>query len=184
MPTFNNVKLARPDLVIDPIHDDRHQLRDVPFARESVPYLVHLPDEGIALFTYTWVNKDHEAGALIAIFGPGVDDDLIEIAIPERPIGPDMKFDSWELDGFLMRQDNQFGNARIQCNGGGANIDMEFIGSHPPYAYGSNRNGCPSFMADNRIEQGGRMHGSITLNERKIQFDTTGHRDHSWGVRA
>jgi len=116
-----------------------------------------------------------------------VGDEPIEIAIPDKPIDPNMKFDNWELDGFLMRQDNQFGDARIQLNGGRADFDMEFNGSHPPYAYGSNRNGCPSFMADNRIEQGGRMHGTLTLkenlNEREIQFDTTGHRDHSWGVR-
>ena len=42
---MNNVALSRQELAINPIHDDRHELRDVPYARESIPYIVHLPDE-------------------------------------------------------------------------------------------------------------------------------------------
>jgi len=176
-------KLARPELSIADVHDDRHVLNNIPFARESVPYLFHLPDEGLALFTYTWVNKDSEAGAAIAIFGPAVGDEPIQIRVPDKPVPKDMGFDAWELDGLVMQQDNKFGRAEIHWNGGGVKIDMEFNGTHPPYAYASNPNGCPSFIAENRIEQAGTMRGTVNINGKDISFDTTGHRDHSWGVR-
>lgn len=180
---FDSITLAREDLAIDVEHDDRHELRDVPFARESIPYIVHLPDEGIALFTYTWVNKDHEAGAAIAIFGPGVGDEPIQVGIPDQPIPPGMKFDNWQLHGLAIQQDNRFSHAQIQFENEDVRLEMEFAASHPPYAYGSNPKGCPPFMADNRIEQGGRMWGLLHIHGRDIPFDTTGHRDHSWGVR-
>ena len=44
---FERVKLFRPDLAIDPINDGRHDLGDRPHGRESIPYLVNLPDEGL-----------------------------------------------------------------------------------------------------------------------------------------
>src|SRR5690606_38770823 len=62
-------------------------------------------------------------------------------------------------------------------------IDFTFQGFHPPYAYGSNVLGCPKYCADDRIEQSGTVKGSITLGSKIIYFDTTSHRDHSWGSR-
>ena len=33
---YDSIKLARPDLILDPIHDGRHELPDIPKARESI----------------------------------------------------------------------------------------------------------------------------------------------------
>jgi hypothetical protein len=41
----------------------RHALANHPLKRESIPYCVVMPKEKIALFTYTWVNKESVAGA-------------------------------------------------------------------------------------------------------------------------
>src|SRR3546814_7154456 len=65
-------KLFRPDSAIDPVNDGRHTLPDRPLMRESIPYCVVMPKEKIALFTYTWVNKDSVAGAAFGVWGPGV----------------------------------------------------------------------------------------------------------------
>ena len=65
---FQSNQLANLNLSIDAIHDGRHDLGTKPLARESIPYIVVLPDEGIAFFTYTWVTKDSVAGAAMAIF--------------------------------------------------------------------------------------------------------------------
>jgi hypothetical protein len=53
---FNNMVLAEPEMAIDVVHDGRHVLPQVAHGRESIPYIVVLPDEQIAFFTYTWVS--------------------------------------------------------------------------------------------------------------------------------
>jgi hypothetical protein len=53
----------RPVSMRDPIHDGRHALRDLPLERESIPYVVSLPQHGIGAFVYTWVSKDSLAGS-------------------------------------------------------------------------------------------------------------------------
>jgi hypothetical protein len=175
--------LFRPGLAIDPVHDGRHALRDDALARESVPYLVHLPDEGIALFTYTWVDRASSAGAALAIFGPGVGPEPIQLRLADRAVPKDMGFDAWRLDGLEMRQDLKFGAARVRWESLEASVDLAFDAFHPPYAYGSHAQGCPPYAADDRIEQSGRVRGTLALRGRKIAIDTTGHRDHSWGTR-
>lgn len=180
---FNSNQMASPDLSVDAVHDGRHALDSKPFARESIPYILVLPDEGIALFTYTWVSKDSVAGSALAVFGPGVGAEPIEQRLADRPVPADMNFDNWVMEGFSLKQDLKFDKAHVRWQTPAATVDFSFEASHPPYAYGSHRQGCPKYAADNRIEQGGRAQGTLTLGDRVISFDTTSHRDHSWGTR-
>lgn len=196
---FDKSMLHRPGLAIDPVNDNRHKLGNKPFARESVPYVIHLPEEGIGILTYTWVNRDSVAGALMAVFGPGIGPVPIQQRIPDRPVSPEMDFSNWQIadqpnaqqnklsnekfDGLSMQQDLKFGSAHVRWQHPQATMDFTFEAYHPPYAYGSHKDGCPAYTADNRIEQSGRVKGTLTLNDRVITFDTTGHRDHSWGTR-
>ncbi len=177
------VKLFRPDMAIDPIHDGRHRLADLPLKRESIPYCVVMPQEKIALFTYTWVNKDSVAGAAFGVWGPGVGAEPITGHLPDRPVAADMGFDDWRIDGFTMRQDLQFGTAEVRWDSPAVTVDFRFEAFHPPYAYSSHADGCPPYAADDRIEQSGRITGTLRLGEREIAIDTLGHRDHSWGTR-
>lgn len=170
-------------LALDPVHDGRHRLRPGPLARESVPYLINLPQEGIALFTYTWVNGASEAGAVLAVFGPGVGEQPIVQKLADRPVPADMGFDDWRLDGLHMRQDLKFNRAQVRWESAQVQLDLAFEAFHPPYAYGRDARGCMPYAADDRIEQSGRAQGTLTLNGRRIAFETTGHRDHSWGTR-
>lgn len=177
------MKLFKPALAIDPIHDGRHELSDRPFARESIPYIVILPEERIAFFTYFWVNRAGSAGAALAIFGPGIGPEPIQQRIAEKPVPDSMNFSDWKLDGFSLQQDLKFGSAHVRWEHPQATLDFDFVGFHPPYAYGSNQGGCPGYAATNRIEQSGRVTGTLALGTRLIKFDATGHRDHSWGTR-
>jgi hypothetical protein len=180
---FDNQVLADQRLALDPVHDGRHVLRKEPKARESVPYLLNLPEQGLALFTYTWVNQAGEAGAVLAIFGPSIGSQPIMDALPDRPVPADMNFSDWRVGGLHMAQDLRFNQARIEWKTDKVELDMSFEAMHPPYAYGSDERGCMPYMADDRIEQSGRAKGTLKIGERLINFDTTGHRDHSWGTR-
>ena len=181
---FENARLSRATLAVDPVHDGRHKLRgDRPLDRESIPILVNLPEEHIAFFTYTWVNSAGDAGAVLAIFGHGVGDAPIQIGLPDRRVPDDMDFSDWTIEGFSMKQDLKFGHADVSWQSEGVSLNFTFDGFHPPYAYSANAEGCPAYCADDRIEQSGRVRGTLTIGERVINFDATGHRDHSWGTR-
>lgn len=180
---FNNQVLADQRLILDPVHDGRHVLRKEPKARESVPYLLNLPEEGLALFTYTWVNQASEAGAVLAIFGPSIGAQPIVEAVPDRPVPADMNMSDWRVGGLALSQDLKFDQARVRWKSDKVDLDLNFEAMHPPYAYGSDERGCMGYVADDRIEQSGRAVGTLKIGDRVIKFDTTGHRDHSWGTR-
>ena len=181
---FEHVTLSRETLTIPAVNDGRHKLDPAnPLNRESVPLLVHLPEEGIAFFTYTWVNSASEAGYAVCLFGPGVGPEQIMFGAPDRKVPEDMNFSEWKIENFDMSHDLAFGKARLRFANDDVALDFTFEGSHPPYAYSAHAGGCPAYCATNRIEQSGRAHGSLTLRGKTIQFDTTGHRDHSWGAR-
>lgn len=180
---YDDIEFYRANLSVDTQHDNRHELPDSPYGRESIPYVVHLPDHEIAAFTYTWANKTGEAGAALAIFGPGVGDNPIEQALPDRPVPSDMDFANWVIESFSMRQSLDFKRAEIKWVTDAATVEFSFDAIHPPYAYSSHADGCPAYTAVDRIEQGGKVKGQFTLGDRSIPFDTLGHRDHSWGTR-
>ncbi|MFT3792287.1 MAG: hypothetical protein QM741_14720 [Rudaea sp.] len=180
---FDNKVLADPSLALDIVHDGRHALRDTPKARESVPYLFNLPEQGIAGFTYTWVSRASEAGAILALFGPAIGPTPIVDVLKDRPVPADMGFDDWRLEGLSMKQDLKFDRAEIAWKTATVDLHMSFEAFHPPYAYGSHARGCMPYIADDRIEQSGRLTGTLKLGGKVFSLDGTGHRDHSWGTR-
>lgn len=180
---FDLKTLYRPNLALDTVHDGRHQLENKPFARESIPYVVMLPDHGIAFFTYTWVDKDSNAGAALAVFGPGVGPTPIQQGLADRPVPADMNFDNWQIEGFSMKQDLAFNKAEISWKNDNVELAFTYEAFHPPYAYGANKDGCQKYVATDRIEQSGTAVGFIRIGDRTINFETTAHRDHSWGTR-
>lgn len=175
--------LSRPDLSIDPVHDGRHTLERTEFARESIPYIVNLPEHQIAFFTYTWVDKDNNAGAALAIFGPGVGSQPIQQRLADRPVPADMDFDNWQIEGFSMKQDLQFNKADLAWHNDDVSLQFSYEAFHPAYGYSAHADGCPAFVASDRIEQSGMVVGTLSFGGKTINFETTGHRDHSWGTR-
>ncbi|GAB3377641.1 hypothetical protein NCG89_13885 [Spongiibacter taiwanensis] len=181
---FKHITLARENLYIDPVHDNRHPLPDLDTARESIPYTFHIPALQIAGLTYTWVNSKNEAGAAMALSGPGIGDKPIEQLLPDRKLPDTMDYTNWQIDGFQMRQDLKFDTAAVRWESPDVLLEFDFEAIHPPYAYSSHAEGCPPYAAFDRIEQAGRCRGRIVMPGREeITFDTFAHRDHSWGTR-
>jgi hypothetical protein len=165
---------------LDPRHFERHRLRPVRAARESICYMLQLPEHGLGAFVYTWVDGDSRASAVLCCYGPGVGDTAIAEAIREVTVPATQPFDDWRVGGLHLRQGER---SEGSFAGEAASIQFGFEGAHPPYNYASHRDGTLPWFADDRYEQSGRLHGVLRLGEREIAFDTTGHRDQSWGIR-
>lgn len=174
---------ARPVPQLDPVHDGRHRLRDLPLERESIPYVISLPEHGLATAIYTWVSKDHLGGALFGVLGPTVGSAPIFEAVDGIAMGPDRNFDDWKVGPVHLLQDLRMQSSRLRATSARAQLDITFEAFHPAYAYGFHPEGCPAYAATNRIEQAGRVRGTLVLDGKSFAIDTTGARDHSWGTR-
>lgn len=169
--------------VLAPIHDGRHALGADALARESIPYVISLPEQQLGAFVYTWVNREHRAGSICVIYGPGLDTPAIVEATDDVPMAPEFNFDDWQVGALELRQDLKLASAQLRVRGARVQMDARFQALHPAYAYGSHEQGCPDYAATNRFEQAGRLQGTLCIDGRELQFDTTGARDHSWGTR-
>lgn len=174
---------ATAKFALDPVHDARHRLGDVALARESLVFMLQLPEENIAAFIYTWVGGDGKAGTALSVYGPGIDGEPIFEACDGIPVSPEMGFDDWRVGDVHVRHGTPLEVADVTYQGKRASIDYHFEAMHPAYNYGSSPEGCPPWMAADRFEQGGRIKGVLRVGTRAIPFDTFGHRDHSWGTR-
>ena len=182
--------------MLTPKDDLRHHLRPGPHSRESLFYDLVLPEEGLLVFTYTWVNADEQAGHLFAVVGD--DNEKLAFSAADGVPTDGRDFDDWRVEGgsgnVWVKHAEPLSTALYGADAEGASLTAEFVGTHQAFDYARNDDGCPDFIADNRFEQGARVRGTLTLNDsadghsadaplRVIHFDTTGHRDHSWGTR-
>jgi hypothetical protein len=171
--------------MLEPKDDLRHPLRPGPHSRESLFYDLVLPDEGLLVFVYTWVNADDQAGHLFAVVGD--DDERLAFSAVDGVPAHGRDFDDWRVEGpggaLWVRHSELLRTASYGAGAEGAELRVEFTGTHEAFDYARNEDGCPDFIADNRFEQSARLTGTLTLHGREIPFDTTGHRDHSWGTR-
>jgi hypothetical protein len=170
-------------LALDPVHDSRHRLRPEPLARESLVWMLQLPEEDVAAFVYTWVSGDSKAGTAMCVYGPAIGDEPIFEIVDGIAVPFDQGFDDWRVGGLHSRHGDPLEIADVTYTGERASIEYRFEAMHPAYSYGMHRDGCPQWMADERFEQSGRASGVLRVGGREIPFDTLGHRDHSWGTR-
>ena len=169
--------------VLDPIHDNRHQLGDGPLARESLAYMLQIPEEGIGGFIYTWVTGKGIAGAAVTLFGPGVGDEPIFDKFDGVQVSPEMDFTDWQLNGLHLRHTELLKSAHAHYKSDVVEIDYHFDALAPAYAYSSHADGCPDWIADDRFEQHGKVKGYVKFNGKHIEFNCFTQRDHSWGTR-
>lgn len=160
--------------------DLRHPISG-PFARESLFHNLLLPDDGLFVFFYTWVDTADRAGRLFAVYDED-DKPLVFDMVDGIPAGG-RDFDDWVVAGMTVRHTGALQTAELAFANEEASVSMTFDALHRAFPYSENADGCPSCAAEERFEQSGRMGGSLTVGTRTVTFDTTAHRDHSWGAR-
>jgi hypothetical protein len=165
---------------LDPVHYERHRLKPHHAARESLSYMLQLPEEGLAGFVYTWVNRESRAGAALCFYGPAIGEQPLFLMVDDVAVPEKQSFADWRV-GDLELHHGETTTGRFAGND--ASIEFSFQGVHPAYNYGSHPDGPLPWMADDRYEQSGRWQGYARLRGREIAFDTISHRDQSWGIR-
>ena len=168
---------------LDPVHDERHTLVDRPKARESLMYMIQLPEHGVSFTVYTWVSAEGVAGGFFCAFGPGVGDESIFEQFGGIQMSDDARFADWQVAGVAIKQSTALNASDVHYSGEHAALTMHFEALHPAYPYSERPGGLPPFVADDRFEQAGRVTGTLTLRGNEIRIDTFAQRDHSWGVR-
>lgn len=169
---------------LDAAHDERHRLDpNRELMRESLPWVIPLPDEGLGVIAYTWVDAHGQAGAFGMAFGPELGEPIFEkvdgIAVPEQ-----MQFDDWSVGPLRFGHLEPLHSTKVSYQGERLEMDFTFESIHRPYAFSSHPDGFPSYWADDRFEQSGRARGTLVVNGREIAVDGPAHRDHSFGARA
>lgn len=162
--------------------DRRHRLAGSPLERESLIFILFLPEHDLGVIAYTWVNGSHEAGSMGLVFGRD-NERFAQFHTEGVPVSPDADFDDWTVGPLTVRHGAPHKDAHVFFEHDGVALDYHFSSTTPAFTYHDNEGGCPSWLADNRLEQSGQVHGTLTVGDRVIPFDTTGHRDHSWGRR-
>ena len=168
---------------LDATADERHDLDPTrPHNRESLVWVVPLPEQELGVVAYTWVGGDDKAGALGLVFGPRLAEPVFE-RVDGIDVPRDRPFTDWEAGPFRSAHTEPLRKAEIAYAGQDVQMDFTFEAMHEPYGYATHAEGFPSFYADERYEQGGRARGTLTLHGEEIAFDAFCHRDHSWGAR-
>jgi hypothetical protein len=171
---------------MDPRHRNRHDLGREERRREAVAYMFSLPEAGLAGYLHTWVNGAGRAGSAVFLYGPGVENDLLEILVNGVDLPPEADFDDWNVgDVHLRQRPDDTMTAEVRSDR--LELDLAFDPMHPPYLYSANEaNGgkpLPAYIADDRFEQSGIMTGELRFEGQVIPFRTQGHRHHTWGSR-
>lgn len=150
--------------------------------RESLVWVVPAPAEDLTTFVYTWVNSQGLAGAAMAAFGHGLNGQIFE-KVDQIQVPDDMSFSAWEVGPLKARLAEDGMSSTVSFSGHRVDLDLEFTGFHPPYRYGTHPQGCPSFFADDRVEQSGLAKGTLRVDGRTVPWTALTQRDHSWGDR-
>lgn len=158
-----------------------------PDVRESIAYLIPLPQHGLGVIFYTYVHAVGEdgkarAGSTVIAYGPALPEPVFEVS-EDIFVDDSMTFEDWRVGPGAVSMDDAMTKATISFAGKEISLDASWQALNPSFGFGPNRNGCPQWLAWDRTEQGGHYTGTLTIGDTTIDLDNSGHRDHSWGMR-
>lgn len=168
---------------LKPADDLRHRFADGVKTRDSLFWNLILPEEQVAAQIYAFSDGRGFGGRQMIVYQPDPDALVMHNTLG-HDLGADSDFDDWSCEGMRVRQPEPLRVAKVDYTSEEVSMEYTFTGTHRPFAYSENDEGCPQWMAANRYEQTGRASGTLRIGDREIAFDDVWvHRDHSWGRR-
>lgn len=182
VPTFLHTLDPSLSALIKPEDDLRHRPTPGGKMRDSLFWQVSMPDEGLCLQAYFFCTDTGNGGYNMCLWGTELEHPLMHFY--SGTIEDENNFSEIAFGALKIKQNPIKNTAHVRYEHDGLKIDYHFEGLHSAFSYLANDEGLPEWFATNRIEQSGKLKGSIEVNGRRISLDgRTGHRDHSWGPR-
>lgn len=166
--------------VVADADDRRHHAPPGQRMRDSLFWNLIIPEEQLAMEVYLFVSGRGRTGYNVCVWG-GAREPIVEQHTGQ--VGPEADFDDWEHAGLRLRQPEAQRSAELRYSSARIEVEYDFAALHDAFSYRQNPGGLPSWFAQNRFEQAGRVSGTLTVDGRRIEFDRIAHRDHSWGPR-
>jgi hypothetical protein len=160
--------------------DLRHRAPEGQRMRDSLFWNLIVPEEQLAMQVYLFVNHRGRSGYNVCVWG-GDMEPVVEQHLGQ--VGPEADFDDWEDAGLRLRQPVVRRSAELGYDSDRIHLEYDFVALHDAFSYRQNPGGLPSWFAQNRFEQAGRIEGVLEVAGRRIEFERIAHRDHSWGPR-
>jgi hypothetical protein len=149
--------------------------------RDSLFWEVMVPEERLGMQVYLYLTDMGKAGYNAVVWGAEGEPLALHLGSGVIPDSADL--DHLEFDGLTVRQHDPLRACTMTFRGDDIAIEYSFEALHEAFSYHANPDGLPSWFAENRMEQTGRVTGQIKVGRRRISLDHVGHRDHSWGHR-
>jgi hypothetical protein len=149
--------------------------------RDSLFWELIMPEEKLGMQIYLYLTERGRTGYNVSIWGPG--QEPVALRLERGSVGPGADFDSFSFKGLSFTQPGLRRTCQVRYASDDVHIAFDFEALHDAFSYRSNPGGLPAWFALNRLEQTGHVTGYLDIAGRRIEWDRTGHRDHSWGTR-
>lgn len=169
------------DASFGPEDDLRHRPTLGARMRDSLFWELVMPEEELGVQVYLYLTDRGRTGYNVSVWGPGPEP--VALVLDSGTVDDAMDLDDFTFGGLSLTQPELLRTAKVRFRSDTVNLDFEFEALHDAFSYRSNPDGLPSWFAVNRFEQTGHVIGFIEAGGRRIPWDHTGHRDHSWGTR-
>lgn len=166
--------------MLKPNDDLRHDLEGNANAQESLLGNILIPDENFYSVVHCSIAASGLARRIVAVF-QGDDEPVLEVA--SEHIADDDDLSDTTFAGLRITQPDRLQTMTFNYQSDLIDIDYRFAGMHEAFDFAQCRDGAAPSSAANRFEQAGLIQGNIRVGDRKLNFNTTGERDHSWGPR-
>jgi hypothetical protein len=161
--------------------DLRHRAPPGNRMRDSLFWEVILSDEEIGMQIYLYLTGSGRAGYNVVVWGADPEPLALHLASGHLAEGDDLA--DLTFKGLRLQQPDPLHSCVVTYQSDDVALEFDFQAIHEAFSYRSNPDGIPQWFAENRMEQTGRVRGSLRIGSRCIPLDRMGHRDHSWGLR-
>jgi hypothetical protein len=175
------VTLGNVDPGFGPGDDRRHWPAVGGRMRDSLFWELIMPEEKLGMQIYLYLTERGRTGYNVSVWGPGPEP--VALKLEQGTVGDDADLDTFSFRGLTVTQPELRRTCQVRYESEDVSIWFDFEGRHDAFSYRSNPDGLPPWFAQNRLEQTGHVTGFLDVAGRRIEWDRTGHRDHSWGVR-
>jgi len=160
-----------------------HDLTGIQHGRESFVWAVPLPDQNVICYIYLWRTGGTEKwGRFVTVGGVESLSPLVfDVVDGVDSSTSDLR--DITIAGLRIEQPGPIGTTRVSFGSDDVSFVLETRPRTAPFSWHDGRSGCPDWAASDRYEVSTSTSGWLEVRNQRIEFESYGHHDHSWGGR-